>query len=171
VRAVREGWVVDTDGLSAEERARTVREVLDLFRSDVAEVELDVVAPGARPPGFAEAASLLCRRGSGPVEVPAYWTFHRAPVDDEVWAAVLTVVPSSFDADFYEPEAGVPIVSLADEATSFVVRATGPRLAEVEVLVGTDRLVSLGEWHARRRASRHDVRRRRSRREVGAPPS
>ncbi|MFF2623594.1 hypothetical protein [Oerskovia jenensis] len=165
-------WVVDTDGLPDETRVRRVREVLALLAPDVAEVELDVVTPvAASPPGFAHAASVLRRRGGGPVEDPGYWTFHRAPLDAETWAAVLVVVPSSFCADFYGPGGGAPIVSLADEATSLVVRARGSRLAEVEALVGADRLVAWTQWHERRRTARQDARRRRSRRGTSASRS
>lgn len=172
MRSRADEWVVDTDGLSDDARARAVRGVLALFAPDVAEVELDVVTPGgAVLPEFAEAAGLLRRRGGGPGEDARYWTFHRAPVDDEVWAAVLAVAPSSFCADFYGPDGGAPVVSLADEGTSLVVRATGSRLDGVEALVGADRLVSLGEWRVRRRTSRRAARRRRSPRGAGSPRS
>lgn len=163
MRTRRDEWVVDSDGLTDEERARTTREVLALFASDVAEAAFDVVTPeGPTPPGFADAVNLLRHRAGGPVEDPGYWTFDRAPVDDEVWAALLTVAPSSYSADLYGPQGGAAIVSLADEATSVVVRATGERLAQVERVVGRDRLVPLAESHARRRAARREARRRRS---------
>lgn len=172
MRTRRDEWVVDTDGLSDEERVRTTREVLALFASDVAEVAFDVVTPdGPIPPGFAEAAKLLRHRAGGPVEDPGYWTFDRAPVDDEVWAALLAVAPSSYSADLYGPQGGAPVVSLADEATSVGVRATGERLAQVERVVGRDRLVPLAEWHARRRATRREARRRRSPHRSASPGS
>ena len=163
MRTRRDEWVVDSDGLADEERVRTTREVLAVFASDVAEAAFDVVTPdGPTPPGYTDAANLLRHRAGGPVEDPGYWMFDRAPVDDEIWAAVLTVAPSSYFADLYGPQGGAPIVSLADEATSSVVRATGERLAQVQRVVGRDRLVPLAEWRARRRAARSEARRRRS---------
>ncbi len=163
MRTRRDEWVVDSDGLTDEERVRTTREVLALFASDVAEAAFDVVTPdGPTPPGFADAADLLRHRARGRVEDAGYWTFDRAPVDDEIWAAVLTVAPFSYFADLYGPQGGAPIVSLADEATSSVVRAAGERLAQVERVVGRDRLVPLTAWRAHRRAARREARRRRS---------
>jgi hypothetical protein len=133
-------WVVDTDGLSDDERADACRVVLRSMREVLVWGECDIpwsVADMWAPDVLAAATRLRDRFIPESKRDPYYLrTGVQAVRDPDVWADFVTFVPEAFDATFWS--ATEDVVSLCDNADCIAVLADA---ALLEVL--TDRLAPL----------------------------
>jgi len=139
-------WVVDTDGLSDDERAEACRVVLRGMRGVLVRGECDIpwsVADTWAPDVLAAATRLRDRFIPESERDPYYLQTGvqdvRAP---GVWADFVTFAPEAFDATFWS--ATEAVVSLSDNADGIAFRADA---ALWEVL--TDRLAPIPVLPAR----------------------
>jgi hypothetical protein len=123
----RADYVVDTDRLSPTERVDVVRAVIERLASDDATYECDIPLSeeGAWPPVVREAASVLGELKYP--KMPDASSYRQTGVqerdDATVWRAFVTFAPYAYDASVWSAT-GRPLVELADEGRSVVVRLT-----------------------------------------------
>lgn len=130
----RRWYVVDTDGLTADQAVHACRVVLEAFTYDIAKGECDIPwTPEEWPPEVLGAATRLRHRFVAPRKQNEHY-MATGIVDlrtREVWGDFVTFAPYALDALVLGKD-GVTLVSLADSATSiavYVPPSTADRLA------------------------------------------
>lgn len=121
VRDIRNAFIVDVAPGTAGWDA-----LLTFVRTYAAEIALDIPETADWPPVAAKAAATLRRRAA--LKDPGssgYTSMPRLGVDDEVWAAFVTLADRSYSATaLRSPEGWDPLLDLNDEGTSVVASLT-----------------------------------------------
>ncbi|WP_123390214.1 hypothetical protein [Nocardioides aurantiacus] len=147
-------YVVDTNGLSADDRAEVCQLVLRALEKTVVEFESDIPwsNQNAWPVRGREAAKALMTATGKPVDTESYQAtgmIRRA--HDDVWHAFTTFAGYALDASVWSENRVLPIVSLSDEGTAVVVRLDEEERRRLEVEVHPVPVLPLREAPAARR--------------------
>jgi hypothetical protein len=140
----QETWyVVDTDELSDEERARACRVVLESVRPEVLTGQCDMPwsVRSTWAPTVVAAGERLRKRFVPPERwQDAYLqTGVQDLRDDDLWGDFVRFVPASFDATVWGCDG--ELVAISDQAVSIAVRADAALRAVLEARLAPTRLV------------------------------
>jgi hypothetical protein len=150
-------YVVDTEGLSAGDRAEVCRLVVRTLEETADQFETDI--PWARAASWLTnvrqaADTLVTATGNTHIEEPYQQTGMTQRVDEAVWQAFATFAGYAYDASVWSDNRALPIVSLSDEGTSVVVRLDEAERRLLTAAVDPARVRPLREARAERRRSR-----------------
>lgn len=147
-------YVVDTEGLSAGDRAEVCRLVVRTLEETAVQFEADI--PWTQATDWSadvrQAAEILVTAaGSTHTDEPYQQTGMMQRIDMAVWQAFATFAGYAYDASVWSDNRVLPIVSLSDEGTAVVVRIDEAERRRLEAVVQPARIVPLRDARAERR--------------------
>ena len=147
-------YVVDVDGLPADDRAEVCRLVIHTLEETAVHFEADIpwTQASAWPANVRDAAEVMvAASGKTHTEAPYQQTGMMNVGDKAVWQAFATFAGYAYDASVWSDNRVLPVVSLADEGQSVVVRVDEEERARLEVAVAPTPVVPLRESRAQGR--------------------
>lgn len=153
--SARECFLVDTDGLSDDQRGDMCRAVLKAVASDADFYQCDIPFSPDWPVAVVRAAAYL-RDADGKHPHDGSYILTRAfPNDDPIrWNAFVALAPWSYTAGAWKQGEQQERVGVSDEAQSIALWLTEEECQLVAAIVGPDRLLTQDENRRRRRAKR-----------------
>ncbi|KAB2807191.1 hypothetical protein F9L07_27260 [Pimelobacter simplex] len=149
----RVGYVVDTWGLPRGAEVDACRFALSLFSDTALVFETDIpldMQVDWTPPVRSAAHRLLTPAKHRSGESDSYRRSGIVAADSRADWAFVTFAPYAYNASVWS-EDPIPLVSLAEEGTSLVVRLEPHEHSDLANFVGQDRVVPRNEWEKRRR--------------------
>lgn len=150
-------YVVDVEGPPASDRAevcgavvRTPGQTAVSFETDIPWGEATDWSADVRK----AAENLVAAAGKTHTDETYQQTGIMQRGDDAVWQAFATFAGYAYDASVWSDTRALPIVSLADEGTSVVLRLAAEELRRLEAAVNPVRVIRLDQGRAERRRSR-----------------
>lgn len=154
-------YVVDTRGQSADDRSDVCNLVICTLEEAAAEFEADIPwsQAAAWPPDVRDAAEVLVTAsGRTHTGEPYQQTGMMKRSDHAIWQAFAIFAGYAYDASVWSDSRVLPIVSLADEGTSVVVRLDDDERRRLEAAVEPTQIVELRESRTERRRARTERR-------------
>jgi hypothetical protein len=159
-------YVLLSDVLSQEERARVVREAVDLLtaQADTYETDIPLSDYDQWPRPVQHAAHQLLRTSNRQQDPTGTYArtgvLHRTDGDHATWSAFTAFAAYALDATVWD-EHGRNLVSVADEGTSAVFTLTAAQAERITAVAVPAEVLPLATWRARQRELRRAARRRR----------
>lgn len=132
---------IGVEGMSNDEQISVCRSAMAIFQHDVSTGECDIPwGAGPWPADVRKAAMRLSLRAG--ISEHEYARTGLLLADQDCWRDFVIFVPYALDATFWSAQ-HVDVISIADESTSLVFRATAQQVAAMQKLVDPSRVTIL----------------------------